>query len=172
MNNLTEIAVQAPARGAPRRVFLAWLATLLWLLVLAWFSTDTFSAEHTGGVLLRIIHAVYGPISRQSFQEIHFFVRKAAHFGAYGLLSAFAFFAWRATLASARRWSPRWSALALGLTLLAGSMDEFHQSFVSSRTSNWHDVALDMTGAVSFQIAIAAWIYLRSIRASKVINSP
>lgn len=91
-------------------------------------------------------------------------IRKSAHFLAYGLLSAFAFFSWRATLVSTRRWNVRWSILALGLTLLAASLDEFHQSFVASRGSSWHDVALDMTGAIVFQIAIAAWLSVRSSR--------
>jgi VanZ family protein len=163
LNNLTEAPVLL-RRAPSSRVWLAWVPTLLWLCVLAWFSTDTFSAEHTGSVLRRIIHAVYGPVSYQAFQEIHFLVRKAAHFCAYGMLSALAFFSWRATLAAAPRWAFRWSALALLLTLLAGSLDEFHQSFVSSRTSNWHDVALDMTGAVCFQLVIAAILIGRNAR--------
>jgi VanZ family protein len=137
---------------------------LLWLCVLAWFSSDTFSSEHTGTVLLRLIRAVYGPVSHHAFQQIHLLVRKAAHFGAYGMLSALGFFSWRATLSAAQRWTFRWCGLALLLTLLAGSMDEFHQSFVSSRTSSWHDVALDMTGAVCFQIVIAVWLHVRGRR--------
>ena len=135
--------------------------------MLAWFSSDTFSADHTGTVLLRIIHAVFGPVSQHAFEQIHFLVRKAAHFGAYGMLSALAFFSWRATLATAQLWTLRWSVLALLLTLLAGSMDEFHQSFVSSRTSSWHDVAVDMTGAIFFQIAIAVVMHVRSLRRSR-----
>jgi VanZ family protein len=135
----------------------AWLPTLLWLCVLAMFSTDTFSAEHTGGVLMKILHALFGNISAHRFHQIHFFIRKAAHFGSYGLLGALAFFSWRATLPAFPRWTFRWSALALLLVLIAASADEFHQSFVSSRTGNWHDVALDFTGAIFFQGAIAFW---------------
>jgi len=163
LNNLTEAPVltrQAPGTSA----WLAWIPTLLWLCVLAWFSTDTFSADHTGSVLIRIIQAVYGPVSHRAFEQIHFVVRKAAHFGAYGTLSALAFFSWRATFAAAQRWTFRWCGLALALTLLAGSLDEFHQSFVSSRTSSWHDVAVDMTGAVCFQIVIAVWLRVRDRR--------
>jgi VanZ family protein len=121
------------------------------------FSTDTFSAEHTGGVLMKILHALFGNISAHRFHQIHFFIRKAAHFGSYGLLGALAFFSWRATLPAFPRWTFRWSALALLLVLIAASADEFHQSFVSSRTGNWHDVALDFTGAIFFQGAIAFW---------------
>ena len=119
------------------------------------FSTDTFSAEHTGGVLMKILHALFGDISAHRVHQIHFFIRKAAHFGSYGLLGALAFFSWRATLPARPRWTFRWSALALLLVLMAASLDEFHQSFVSSRTGNWHDVALDFTGAIFFQGAIA-----------------
>lgn len=127
----------------------------MWLGVLACFSTDIFSAEHTGTVLWKIIHFVYGDISLAAFREIHFLVRKSAHFFSYGLLSAFAFFSWRATLPLRRAWAARWCWLALLVTLLAGSGDEFHQSFVPSRTSTWHDVVIDMSGAVFFQVVIA-----------------
>lgn len=161
MNNPAEISVPATgSRPRPGRALLAWLPTLVWLVVLALFSTDTFSAEHTGSVLLKIIHAVYGPISQQHFEEIHFLVRKGAHFFSYGLLSALAFFSWSATFASFQRWRFRYTALALLLTLLAASLDEFHQSFVPSRTSSPRDVALDMFGALCFQLAIAAWMRL------------
>jgi VanZ family protein len=139
----------------------AWLPTLLWLCVLAMFSTDTFSAEHTGGVLMKILHALFGNISTHRFHQIHFFIRKAAHFGSYGLLGALAFFSWRATLPAFPRWTFRWSTLALLLVLVAASLDEFHQSFVSSRTGNWHDVALDFTGAFFFQGVIAFWVSWR-----------
>jgi VanZ family protein len=144
---------------------LYWLPTLIWLGVLASFSTDTFSAEHTGRLLWKLVHLVYGNISLVAFEHLHFLVRKSAHFFSYGLLSGFAFFTWRATLPELRPWSPRWCVLALLLTLLAGSMDEFHQSFVPSRTSTPWDVVIDMTGAVFFQLVIATvlrWRFLRN----------
>lgn len=150
-------------------MWFAWLPTLLWLLVLAWFSTDTFSAEHTGGILLKIIHAVYGAIPMERLQEINHLVRKTAHFSGYGLLSAVAFFSWRATFSALRPWSLRCFVLALVLTLAAASLDEFHQSFVASRTSSPRDVALDMVGALCFQLAIALWI--RSRRTVSVSKS-
>jgi len=148
------------------RKLLAWLPTLIWLSVLACFSTDVFSAEHTGGVLRKIIHALFGAISEHRFEQVHFLVRKSAHFTSYGLLSAFAFFSWRGTLLSAVRWSLRCSNLALLMTLAAASLDEFHQSFIPSRTASYHDVILDMTGAIFFQLVIAAWINLRYAAAS------
>lgn len=144
---------------APRRyLLLVWLPTFLWLGLLAGFSTDFFSAAHTGVILMKIIRFVYGPISHHRFEQIHFLVRKSAHFGSYGMLSLFAFFSWRGTFMQSARWAWRWCGLALATALLAASLDEFHQTFVASRTGSWHDVVLDMTGAVFFQIVIAVWV--------------
>lgn len=141
--------------------------------MLAAFSTDTFSAEHTGSILWKIVHAVYGRISERQFEVLHFLVRKTAHFASYGLLSVFAFYSWKAALPARRRWTLRWSALALLLTLAAASLDEFHQSFVPSRTASPRDVVLDMLGALFFQLLIAAFAWrgkesARSLRPGSV----
>jgi VanZ family protein len=140
-----------------RRKLVLWLPTLVWLCLLTAFSTDTFSAEHTGSILWKIVHAIYGGISDRQFEVLHFFVRKAAHFTLYGMLSVFAYYSWKATLPARRIWTFRWSGLALAVTLIAGTVDEFHQSFVPSRTASSHDVLLDVTGALFFQILIAAF---------------
>lgn len=145
-------------------MFLYWVPTLLWLGVLACFSTDSFSAEHTGTILWKLVHLVYANISLLRFEQLHFLVRKSAHFFSYGLLSGFAFFSWRATFPDLRQWLARWSGLALLLTLAAGSSDEFHQRFVASRTPSVHDVIIDMTGAVFFQLVIAFAIRRRQQR--------
>lgn len=149
--------MQGDLHVSPRRKLLLWLATLVWLCLLAVFSTDTFSAEHTGSILWKIVHAAYGEISQRQFAVLHFFVRKAAHFTFYGMLSVFAYYSWKATLPARRIWTFRWSGLALATTLIAGSLDEFHQSLVPSRTASFHDVLLDVTGALFFQILIAAF---------------
>lgn len=107
---------------------------------------------------MKILHALFGQISEHQFQQIHFLVRKSAHFCSYGLLGALAFFSWRATLPSLARWTFRWSLLALLIAVTAGGLDEFHQSFVPSRGSSLHDVFLDFTGAVFFQLVIAIWL--------------
>src|SRR5258708_23943063 len=99
------------------RRLLPWLPTLLWLSVLASFSTDLFSAEHTARVLLKIIHALYGGISTQQFQALHFFVRNTAHFASYAILGLFAFSSLLANLPSLPRLMPNASLLALLLSL-------------------------------------------------------
>jgi len=46
-------------------------------------STDTFSAEHTGAVLERILHWLVPSITEDRFLIIHYFIRKSAHFTEY-----------------------------------------------------------------------------------------
>jgi len=125
--------------------------------MIAWFSSDLFSASHTGSVLLKIIHLVYGEISRKSFHLIHALVRKSAHFGVYAILGGLSFYSWRTTLPGPARWKSLWAGLALAMVLLTASLDEWHQSFLPSRTGAVRDVMLDMTGAIFLQIVIAAF---------------
>jgi VanZ family protein len=160
-------AVHEPVNTVSPRKLRAWIPTLLWICILTLFSTDTFSAEHTGSVLLKVLHTLFGSRFDEQFQQIHFLVRKSAHFCSYGFLGALAFFSWRATLPARPRWTFRWSLLALLLAVTAGGLDEFHQSFVSSRTSSLRDVFIDMIGAIFFQVAIALWLNWQRPRLSR-----
>ena len=135
---------------------------LFWLGAIAAFSTDSFSSAHTGSILKKIIQAVYGPISYHQFEQLHFVIRKTAHFTVYGILSWLAFLAWRTTLPTPRRWTLGWAGLAMTVVFVAASLDEFHQTFVPSRTGSSRDVMLDLTGALFFQIMIA--VFLRERR--------
>jgi VanZ family protein len=164
---LSSQAVHEPVSTASAHKLRAWIPTLIWLCVLAVFSTDTFSAEHTGSVLLRILHALFGTRFDEHFQQIHFFVRKSAHFCSYGFLGALAFFSWRATLPALPRWTLRWSLLGLLVGVTGGALDEFHQRFVSSRGPSLRDVFIDTMGAIFFQVAIAIWINWRQNRAAR-----
>ncbi len=157
-------AVHEPVNTASTRKLRAWIPTLLWLCVLALFSTDTFSADHTGTVLWKILHALFGTRFDEQFEEIHFLVRKSAHFCSYGFLGALAFFSWRATLPALPRWTLRWSLLGLLTAMTAGACDEFHQIFVPSRGPSVRDVLIDTVGAIFFQLAIALWIGWRDKR--------
>lgn len=107
---------------------------------------------------MKVLQALFGSISDERFQQIHFLIRKAAHFCSYGFLGALAFFSWRATLPARPRWTFRWSILALLLAVTAGGLDEFHQSFLPSRTSSLRDVLLDTIGVIFFQLAIGLWL--------------
>lgn len=161
---MSSTALTEPVPAPRRSKLLAWLPTLLWLGVLAAFSSDVFSAEHTGSILRKILHAVFGPVSHHTFAVIHFYIRKTAHFCSYGFLGGLSFFSWRATLPSDSRWNLRWAALGLLTGFAGGCLDEFHQSFLPSRTSSFHDVLIDTAGALFFQLVIAAWMSFTATR--------
>ena len=142
---------------ASHRRLLVWLPTLAWLALIAWFSSDFFSSAHTGKVLLKIIHLVYGDISDSNFQIIHFLVRKTAHLTVYGTLGGLAYHSWRATLPGNGWGRLHWIAFAAAITVAAASLDEFHQSFVVSRGASAYDVLLDLTGALLVQLLIVVF---------------
>lgn len=70
---------------------------------------------------------------------------KAAHFFVYGLL---------ATLVVRAGPRPVW---AVGITILYGLTDEWHQSFTPGRSVEWMDVMADALGAVVAVAVYAGW---------------
>ena len=87
----------------------------------------------------------------------------SAHFGVYGGL---AFWWWRALRSSRRKPEPQKALgkkgdraallLALGISVLYGASDEFHQSFVPGRDASLLDLLTDTAGA-----ATALWLVWR-----------
>ncbi|PYX98444.1 MAG: hypothetical protein DMG71_00170 [Acidobacteria bacterium] len=146
-----------------QKVWKAWLAAGLWLLLIAIESTDVLSASHTSRFLYPLLKYLFGPIDLMKFYYWHGLARKAGHVVGYGILSVLLFRAWQATLPlPGTRWAWRWAQVALFMTVLVASLDEFHQSFIPSRTGTWHDVVLDGTAAVGAQILL--YLLLRGWR--------
>jgi VanZ family protein len=56
----------------------------------------------------------------------------------------------------------RWAVLC---TFLVASADEYHQSFIPSRTASPYDVALDVCGAIAAQLLLFAVVPRVSRRA-------
>ncbi len=117
---------------------------VFWMGVVFLASTDLGSAAHTGSIVLWILRAVSaGRLSLPAMEEIHFLIRKTAHLTEYGILGALL---WRAFSSPAR--PPVFTgAAALIVAALYACSDEYHQSFVPSRTSSIRDVAIDTVGA-------------------------
>src|SRR4029077_10574746 len=97
----------------------------------------------------------------------HFFLRKSGHVLGYGILSALLFRAWRATILvpGHPRWSVVWARIALFMTALVASLDEWHQTFLPSRTGTIHDVLLDSVAALTAQGLV--YLVLRGWQASQ-----
>ena len=52
------------------------------------------------------------------------------------------------------KWSFRWTNLAVLGTALVASLDEWHQSFLPSRTGRWQDVVLDTSAGIATQFLL------------------
>ena len=124
--------------------------------MVALFSTGTFGAANTGGVLAWLLRTFHISITSRHFVFIHVLIRKSAHLTAYGLLSALFFRAWRGENRN-RRWRWTWALLALLVSLATASSDELHQHFTPGRTGAVSDVELDMMGAGFAQLMIVAF---------------
>ena len=83
---------------------------------------------------------------------MHGVIRKSAHFFVYFVLGFLLFRAFYGE--SLLRWNLRWAVYSVILVILIAMSDEFHQSFVASRTSSPVDVVIDSAGGIFSQIAI------------------
>ena len=139
-------------------VLKAWIAAILWLILIAIESSALLSAHNTSRILYPILHFLFA-MDWDHFEVWHFFIRKSGHVVGYAMLSFLLFRAWRATLPamSNLKWTPRWASIAILGTILVASLDEWHQSFIPSRTGRWQDVVLDTCAGVAAQLVIFVW---------------
>jgi VanZ family protein len=140
--------------SAARRV-LDWLPAALSVLMIFLESTATMSAANTSHFLYPLWVHLFGPVSAEKWELVHHYIRKTGHFMGYGVVSLTFFYSWRQTLhhMAVRQWTlwRRASVLAVVCTLVIASLDEYHQSFLPSRTSSVFDVGIDLSGAIVFQ---------------------
>ena len=118
-------------------------------------STDLLSAEHTSRFIGPFLRWFAPDISEATIASIQLVVRKCAHLTEYAILAALLSRAFRQTQLRLGR------ALAISVLIAAvyAALDEFHQSFVASRTGSPWDVLIDCAGALA-----GVWIYWRAIR--------
>jgi len=161
---MLETAVRHETTRRLRNILWYWVPAVAWMGMVLLASTDPFSAKHTGEVLRAMLAWTLGQIDPLTFNQIHFLVRKSAHFTEYAILSALWFRAIRVHLNNL--WQIRWAFLGLVVSLSVAILDEWHQSFVPSRTSSAHDVLLDFCGALFAQLVI--WYALRRRQLSAI----
>jgi VanZ family protein len=142
-------------------VLKAWIAAILWLIVIAIESSALLSSHNTSRILFPLLHYLFG-LDLIRFEHWHFFIRKGGHIFGYAMLSFLLFRAWRVTLPSldGAKWASRWAAIAVFGTALVASLDEWHQSYLPSRTGRWQDVVLDTSAGIGIQILIFLWAKL------------
>jgi VanZ family protein len=139
------------------RRLVPWVPAIAWAILISLASTDTFSSANTSRFILPALHSIFPSASAETLERLHFFVRKSAHFVEY---FAFSLILMRAVRGQNQGWQLRWAIWALAIAAGYSALDEFHQSFVPSRTASPWDSLLDTTGAAFAQIALWLWIRL------------
>jgi len=134
----------------------AWWPAAVWVGLIAFESTDFFSSEHTGSMLYILWTHLFGKVDLHFFVVFHHYLRKTGHVVGYGMLSLLLLRGWRATLGHIPALLLRATLLAWLGTLSVAALDEWHQSFIPSRTGTVWDVLLDSVAGVAF-LVIAYW---------------
>ena len=121
-----------------------WIALLVWVGVIFFFSTDSFSSSDTSRILMPVLKFLLPSLSPEHLQTAHIVCRKAGHVLEYFVLGVLA---WRAVTASPAGWL-RPELFTIALVLAVALSDEFHQSFMPSRTGALADVGFDLFGGI------------------------
>lgn len=143
-----------------------------WMTVIFSFSAqpDTESSAISGHVSYRIVE-----VWNQTFQldhttaemeqiaeTIEYPVRKCAHMSEYAILALLFL-----QLLDAFGMKKKRAVIALVLTAVYASTDEFHQLFVPGRAGKVTDVLIDSTGALIALLAIEGILYYHKTKSKK-----
>ena len=123
-----------------------YLPLLVWLAFISFASSDNFSASNTSRIIGPLILWLFPNTSPETLAVIHFIVRKIAHFTEYAILGFLAARAFRTSPRPAI--NQRWFLICLTLIIVYALMDEYHQTFVPSRTASIYDSMIDVTGGL------------------------
>ena len=83
---------------------------------------------------------------------VHFITRKLAHFTEYAVLGFLAARAFRTSAKPAI--SSRWFLISATLIVTFALLDEYHQTFVPSRTGSIYDSFIDIAGGMTALLVI------------------
>jgi len=127
---------------------------ILWMLFISFASTSEFSAVNTSKVIRPLLLWLFPNITEEKIMLGHFIARKLAHFGEYAVLGLLAA---RAFLFSSHRFLRQsWFPAGMLLVVLYALLDEYHQSFVPTRSASLPDSAIDIAGGL---MALAVFSY-------------
>jgi VanZ family protein len=129
-----------------------YLPLLAWLAFISFASSDEFNAGNTSRIIGPLVLWLFPNTSPETLAVIHFTTRKIAHFTEYAILGFLAARAFRTSPRPAIR--HRWFLICATLVVVYALLDEYHQSFVPSRTASIFDSFIDMTGGLTALLII------------------
>ena len=144
---------------------LPWLAVIFMSLQIFGFSSKTATessgtSEKIANSIVKIVENVFEidePKREEVFHTVHFAIRKCAHFAEFFVLSLLTFLL-------ARSYGLKVGLcviINLGYCLLFAATDEIHQLFVSGRSGELRDVAIDFCGGIFANLCTLSVINLK-----------
>jgi VanZ family protein len=103
-----------------------------------------FSAQNTYMFFEPLLRFFMPSISPKESFFFHIILRKCAHLTEYFISGLLLFRAFRNGSDKRREW--RWTFFSLCVVAIIAASDEFHQTFVSTRTASLVDVGIDIMG--------------------------
>lgn len=135
------------------RLISRYLPLVAWLAFISYASSDSFSAGKTSRIIGPLVLWLFPNTTPEGLATVHFVTRKLAHFTEYAILGLLAARAFRTSPHAAI--ARRWFFISLALIVVYALLDEYHQSFVPTRTASVFDSFIDMTGGLTALIFIS-----------------
>jgi VanZ family protein len=154
-----------PPKPKWRRRLWRYGPVVLWISLIFWASTEQFSSDNTAQVIQPWILWLFPKMSPETVEWIHAAIRKSAHVTEYAIC---ALLVARALIGSS--WpllSRGWFVSCVLLLATVSASDEYHQSFVPSRTAAVTDVLIDMSGGLVALTLLALFRRWRRARAAQ-----
>lgn len=109
-------------------------------------ANDVLSASSTSRFLIPILKWFLPYADQATITTLHAFIRKCAHFGGYAILAFLLFRGFRAM--DKKTWKMKWVIYSGTIAISYSILDEFLQTFISSRTGSIYDCLIDSAGVV------------------------
>jgi VanZ family protein len=132
-------------RTAMKKFIIYWLPPLIWMVII-FPSNDYLSSESTSYIIVPLLQWLLPHASQSTIDMLHITVRKFAHFFNYAFLAFLLYRAFRA--GNSKVWRPEWIVFAGLIGVVYGSLDEYMQTFIPSRTGSVYDWIIDFSGAI------------------------
>ena len=140
-----------PSNTSPKTIS-RYLPLILWLGFISFASSASFAASNTSRIIGPLVLWLFPNTSPDTLLVIHMITRKVAHLTEYAILGFLAARAFRGSPRLGLR--SRWFIVSLVLIIAYALIDEYHQSFVPSRTASVYDSLIDITGGLAALIMV------------------
>ena len=134
------------------RLFSRYFPLIAWLVFISFASSDNLNAGNTSRIIGPLILWLFPSTSPETLAVVNVITRKIAHITEYAILGFLAARAFRTSPHPAIK--QRWFLNCLALVVVYALLDEYHQSFVPSRTASIVDSLIDMAGGLTALIIV------------------